>query len=82
VHANSCPCADRHAAKRGVGVSQVPGRCLWELCVRFGGALNCKSELSIEIVAGGDALTVAAVAGAAWRSPSVLKSLGIEEKRG
>jgi hypothetical protein len=29
VHANSCVCADRHAAKRGVGVNQVPGTCLW-----------------------------------------------------
>jgi hypothetical protein len=40
VHANSCPCEDRHAAKRGVGVRKYRLGAL-ELYLRFEGALDC-----------------------------------------
>lgn len=76
VHANSCLCADRHAAKRG-GEPEVPGTCFWVLEVRFGGALICRISCRVRCWEE----TAEAVARAAWRDQAALEACEVSELR-
>lgn len=69
VHANSCLCADRHAAQRG-GELEVPGTCFWVLELHFGGALICRREARDRCWEE----TVEAVARAASKDPAALRA--------